>query len=88
MGVELELKTEAEAEVVLPPALLFQIILFVTVGEEEELLTIPPPLPLVDFPEKVLFVTVGKESMKLNIPPPSNAEFPEKMLFVTVGEEE
>ena len=51
--------TEANAVVVLPSAELFQIMLFVTVGEDCKLY-IPPPKEPAEFPEKVQFVTVGE----------------------------
>ena len=42
-------------------AVLFQKIEFVTVGEDDSLLRIPPPPPVDEFPESVQLVIMGED---------------------------
>jgi hypothetical protein len=84
-GFEEVLFTEAETVVVLPFAVLFQIIVLIMVGAEEKLNS-APPLDVAKFAEKVQFVKVVEELSLFVIPPPKPAVFSEKALLVTVGE--
>ena len=60
---------------------------FVTVGEEEPQLNIPPPPPPAELPVNVQFVTVGEEYVKLAIPPPKRPVLPLKVQLLTVNVE-
>ena len=57
-----------------------------TAGEDESRFTMPPPLLVAVFCEKVQSVTVGEE-VPLARAPPSVALFPEKVQVVSTGEE-
>ena len=76
---------DALSEVVTPLALLFQMMVFVNVGDELELDTAPPSF--ARFPWKVQLMRAGEELLKLSIAPPFFARFPWNVQFVIVGEE-
>jgi hypothetical protein len=84
-GEEELLKTEADIEVILPFAVLFQIIVLIMVGAEEKL-NRAPPLDTDKFAEKVQFITVVEELSLFVIPPPKLDVFSEKVLLITMGE--
>ena len=60
---------------------------FMTDGEEEDRLYMPPPWFVAMLPDTTQLVSTGEEANKHDIPPPDWLMFPDSVEFLIVGEQ-